>query len=447
MRVLAASVRGYQLRARRYGPDTEQLVVEAMEREQWPAERWRAWQEDQLARLLHHAATRVPYYRAQWEARRRSGDDSSVECIENWPLLHKEPLRATPQAFVADNYNIRKLISEHTSGTTGTPLTLWMTRDTVRAWYALFEARWRRWYGVSRRDRWAIVGGQLVSPVAQSTPPFWVWNQGMNQLYLSSYHLSPGNIPHYLTALQDHQVVYLYGYASSLFALARGALESEGHILSLKVIISNAEPLFAHQRELIEEAFQCPVYDTYGMSELVSGASECASGSLHLWPEAGVTEIMELGQDEPVHAGCSGRIIGTGLLNPAMPLIRYEMGDSGALAPSTITCNCGRTLPILQDVEGRLDDVIVTPDGRTVGRMDPVFKADFPIREAQIIQESLQQIRVKIVPAPDFAKTHADALVERIQERVGDIQVGVELVDSIPRSANGKFSAVISRMH
>ena len=111
-----------------------------------------------------------------------------------WPVLSKQELRAGPRQFVSEDAWSERLRLEQTSGTSGTPLQLWQTREASREWYALMEARWRGWYGVSRKDRWAILGGQLVAPVQQKAPPFWVWNRGLNQLYMSSYHLGRQNL-------------------------------------------------------------------------------------------------------------------------------------------------------------------------------------------------------------------------------------------------------------
>ena len=197
---MAASLRGLSLRRWRYGPETERLIAEAFEREHWSAEQWKLWQQKRLADVLERAATLVPYYREYWLQRRRRGDQSSWEVLENWPILKKEVLRENPLGFVADDCDVRRMYREHTSGTTGKPLNLWWTRQTVRAWYALFEARVRMWHGVSRNDNWAILGGQLVTPFRQSQPPFWVWNATSHQLYMSSYHLSPDYIPAYLEA-------------------------------------------------------------------------------------------------------------------------------------------------------------------------------------------------------------------------------------------------------
>src|SRR5437763_11114602 len=135
------------------------------------------------------------------------------------------------------------MVSEHTSGTTGTPLRLWQSHSTTRAWYALMEARWRGWYALSRANRWAIMGGQLITPIHQKSPPFWVWNAGLRQLYLSSYHLSAETCAAYLEAIRKYRAEYVLGYASSLHSLALFAAEQRLEPPQLKVVISNAEPL------------------------------------------------------------------------------------------------------------------------------------------------------------------------------------------------------------
>lgn len=454
LRNVAAGMRGRQLRLLRYGPETDALVMEALERERWSEERWRGWREERLAFLLHRAATRVPYYREQWNERRRRGDRASWELLENWPVLEKESLRSEPRGFLADDVSPRGMSHEHTSGTTGKPLDLWFSRETVRQWYALCEARWRRWYGVSRHDRWAILGGQLVTPVEQRRPPFWVWNSALNQLYCSSYHLAPDLMAHYLGALRRYEVTYVLGYSSGLFALARAILAAGlkvgegrgvggGGELSLRVAVTNAEPLFPHQRETMERAFGCPVRETYGMSEIAAAASQCEAGRLHLWPDAGVVEVVDHGRTAA--PGEIGDLLCTGLLNADMPLIRYNVGDRGALAdPSARLCECGRTLPLLATIEGRSDDVLVTADGRRVGRLDPVFKGSLPVLEAQIIQEEIGRLRLRYVPSPGFGDEHAREMVSRLRARMGDVTVVLEPVGAIPRSANGKFRAVVN---
>ena len=444
-KVLAASARGRLLERWRYGPDTERLVEEALARDNWTPAQWDAWREERLAFVLHRAATSVPYYRDQWTRRRAGGDRAALDVLANWPTLSKDALRAEPHAFLADDCDPAQMYYEHTSGTTGKPLHLWHSRATLNAWYALTEARMRRRYGLDREDRWAILGGQLVTPVGRDRPPFWVWNFALRQLYLSAYHLTPDNIAAYLEAMRRHEVVYLLGYPSGLYTLARVALERGLDAPQLRAVIGNAEPLLAHQRQAIEAAFGCPARETYGMAEYAAAASDCEHGRLHLWPEAGHVEVLADEGEAAVPAGTPGRLVATALLNADMPLIRYETGDRATLA--TGSCACGRGLPVLAAIEGRVDDTIVTPDGRHIGRLDPVFKADLPIHEAQIIQTTPDTLRVLYVPTAAYAPADGEALIGRIHDRVGpEMRVVLEAVPSIPRTANGKFRAVISEV-
>ncbi len=287
---------------------------------------------------------------------------------------------------------------------------------------------------MSRRDRWALLGGQPVVHADRRRPPFWVWNGGLRQLYLSAYHVSPANAASMLDAMRRHRVRFLLGYPSGMHALAQAALELGLEGPRLDVVLSNAEPLYDHQRESLGRVFGCPVRDSYGMTEIVAAGSECEHGTHHRWPEVGHIEYE------------SGRLVCTGLFHSDMPLVRYEVGDRGRPAEQDAPCPCGRALPRLGPVEGRLDDVVVTPDGRRVGRLHPIFKADLPIREAQVVQDRIDRIRVRIVPAGSFSERNARVLERRFRERLGEMDYRFELVDSIPRGPNGKFRAVVSRI-
>jgi phenylacetate-CoA ligase len=436
-RNVAASLRGYYLNSWRYDTNTEKLVEEILERDYWDKKDWKKWQDERLAFILNRAATQVPFYKNQWTKRRKNGDKASWEYLENWTILEKQTLREHAKEFVAEDRNLSKMFCDHTSGTTGTSLNLWMTSDTVKYWYAMSEARWRRWYGVSKIDKWAILGGQLVTPIHQRKPPFWVWNAGLNQLYMSSYHLAPDLVSAYVDALKKYKISYILGYSSAIHTIAQEIVRNKPKDFKMDVVITNAEPLLDHQREIIAEAFNCPVRETYGMAEMVTAASECHEGNLHQWLDAGVLEIDETNEK-------TGDFLCTGLVNPDMPLIRYRVGDCGCLSDKK--CVCGRTLPLIEKIEGRNDDVLYTEDGRRVGRLDPVFKNDLPIIEAQIIQNSLKEINVKYVPAENFEQGATKDLAERLRERMGDIEVKFEKVTQIPRTNRGKFRAVICNL-
>lgn len=437
---VVATARGLYLRWWRYGPDSDRLVAAVREREQWTPEQWSTWRAERLSYVLHRAATRVPYYRDAWAARRRHGDRASPEYLENWPILEKDPLRINPRAFIADD-RPRSMFHEQTSGTSGKPLHLWRSRLTVETLYALSVTRTREWHGVSRSDRWAMLGGQLVVATERRRPPFWVWNAALRQLYMSSYHLAPDLIPHYLDALARYRVAYLFGYTSSMVALAQEAIRLGRSDLRMRVAITSAEPVSPRDREIIATAFHCPVRETYGMGELVAWASECEAGTLHEWPEIGWIEV----HDEAGHAvtpGTSGELIGTGLLNDDMPLIRYRVGDSGSLAPAAHACGCGRSLPAVASIDGRTNDILLTRDGRRVAWLNPVLYG-VPVRQAQIVQETIDRVRVLYVPADEFVAASGTLMAERLRERLGDVAVVLEPVAEIPRTANGKLRSVV----
>ena len=227
----------------------------------------------------------------------------------------------------------------------------------------------------------------------------------VNQLYFSSYHLAPQLISYYLDALIQHRIEYLWGYTSSLYALALDVILIGRTDLTFRVAITNAEPLFDYQREAIEKAFHCPVRETYGMAEIVTAASECQFVILHLWLETGVLEIDTNGS---LIKNGNGNFVATGLINTDMPLIRYMLGDFVDFRNSTLPCECGRTLPILGPVDGRSDDVLYTKDGRRIGRLDPNFKTQLPIYEvannsgitfAVPMSSMFQQLNTRILQA------------------------------------------------
>lgn len=443
----AATLRGAQLARTRYGPDTERLVAEAHEREAWDQATWATWREQRLAVVLHRAATLVPWYREHWAARRRAGDHASIDDLANWPILEKEEVRRNPEAFLAEDHPRRALIADHTSGTTGTPLTLWFDRDSARRWYALFDARCRGWHGVDRHDRVAMLGGQVVVPTSRERPPYWVKNRAMHQLYLSMHHIRTDRAAAYAEAMARHRTTYLLGYPSAMVALAHALDEAPVEAPKLRVAITNAEPLPAADRERIGAAFGAPVHATYGMAEVVAAATECPAGTLHDFPDVGWLEVVDDGHDHTDEPAGTGDLVATGLVNDAMPLVRYRVGDR--MTPPTWEgerCSCGRALPSIAHVSGRSDDVVWTPDGRAVGRLDHIFKADLPILEAQVIQEDRAHVRVLVVPAEGWDAEQARVVAARTRERVGDMAVEVETVASIARTPAGKFRAVISKV-
>lgn len=438
-----ASLQAWRLRRRRYGIAYTTALPEIRERIGWNRERWLAFQRRQLAEQLDRAAGCVPAYRGNPIV----GGRDPLEVLRTWPLVDVDRFRQSPGNYLDPQYGAGDCVTLYTSGSTGTPKKIVRDARAEQLNYAYAEARWRNTAGVNLDDRWVMIGGQLVVPVSRSRPPFWVRAYPMRQLYMSSYHLQEEFAEDYMRAILAWRPAYLLGYASSLKTLADFS-EKTGIRPPLKCILSNAEPLYAHVRLRLQRAFECDVRDTYGGTEGAFQGFECGAGRMHVSPDFGVLEIVD---DEGRHckAGEVGRAVVTGLTNRAMPLIRYPTGDLVAWAVDQ-RCGCGCSFPVLEHIEGRSDDVLVLPNGRRVGRLDPVFKATYPLREAQIAQRRDGSIEVRVVADLDgsgrclWTLQHSRQLVLDLHARLGsggDIRIA--LVDRIPRGKNGKFKAVV----
>ena len=432
-RMVVANLRGLFLSWLRYGTDTNQQVREAIEHEQWSTDERIDFENRSTLRLLDQARD-SPYHSAHAYSRSNN--------LVDWPILTKEPLRKHHRSMIATSQSAR-LYRMRTSGSTGTPTTLWINRRDIQRWYSLFEARWRRWYGLDRTDRWAMLGGQMIVPPRQTKPPFGVWNNPMKQLYLSAIHLRPDTVGWYRDALIRRRIRYFYGYPSGISDLCRLIADTGIEAPQLDLVLTDAEPLYPHERDLISRTFNCPVRDTYGMAEMVVGASECEAERLHLWPEAGRVEVLD-DEDKPVPPGEVGRLICTGFINTSMPLIRYETGDLVAIEPPEVSCSCGRTLPLLKSIDGRINDVVLTVDGRRIMQLCTVFKSELPIRKAQIIQTEIGQFKFNIIPATGYNEQTEEYLRKALLDRVGQAEAVFELVEDIPLGPNRKFRDIIS---
>lgn len=441
LKCAAASLRGGYLKWCRYSRLTDTLVRRALDAEHNKPIYWREYQKNKLASMLSRAASQAPFYKKYWST--RPGCDFSK--IDDWPVLEKEDVRKNSESLIFEGISNKRIIKVKTGGTTGASLTISKTRNDFIFWYALFEARWRNWYGLTRNDSWAIIGGQLIVPFEKKTPPFWVWNAPMRQLYCSTYHLSPKFSLSYLQEIKRRKVKYIFAYSSALHFLALEVIRHKVNNFDLKVVITNAEPLFDHQRQTIEKAFGCPVKETYGMAEGVIGASECDSGFLHLWPEVGYLELLNEGKISKIVPGAEGELLCTNLYHEAMPLVRYRVGDRVRFHDDLYGCPCRRSLPRLAHVEGRVNDYIVGPDQRQIWYFNPEFYG-LPVAEFQMTQKEAGCVILSIVPLPGFDQKTQEEIAVRLRKRLGEMKVKFDIVEKIPRLKNGKFKAVVNKL-
>lgn len=445
---LGISCYGLAWKRERTGGKFQEYVAGFRERDRWSPEQMQMHVETELRRVLHHAYDHVPYYRNVWHDAGITKNDLqaiNVKELSRLPVTAKKDLRADPHAFVAKNIRQEKLRRYHSSGSTGTPITSICTADDHRRFIAAREVRSLGWAGTSIRAPRSMIGGRLVVPKGLASPPFHRYNWAERQVYLSAYHLSPETVRHYVDALNHHQPIVLTGYAHSHYSLARMMTE-QGMTLNYEPVaaVLCSEKLTRSMKTVIKRALRTRAYEEYGAVENCALATECECGRLHVSPDFGIVEIVD-DHGQPVPPGVPGRILCTSLLNEAQPLIRYEIGDVATW--SNNTCPCGRNhLPVLKEVVGRLEDVIVGPDGRQTVRFHWVF-IDLPgVVEGQIVQESLDQFVVNLVTTGEVSKEVESTIRNRFIERIGPVSIQIRRVPEIPRTERGKFRSVISHV-
>jgi phenylacetate-CoA ligase len=450
MQSALVSLKGAQFRWMRadqklISQEFEKLLVS----QYWSTKEFRVYQHRRLQELLALAFDSVPYYR---EMRRTLGchaaDIKSVDDIKHLPMLSKQTLRENGLMFLADGRVPRFCNKGYTSGTTGTPLTLYEPRLAFsRRWSFVF--RLRRWTGLENvflPRRAQFTGRDIIPDSAVSrTGKYWRQNYPGNTILFSTTHISAESARAYAEALTQFRPELIDGYPSALLAVVRLAKAQDLRLPRPRAIIVSAETLSDTARQKIEEGFHARVFNQYASSEPSCFWCDCEAGSLHQNPEYGISEILDE-NGAPVLPGQTGEIVVTSFLNPVMPLIRYRLGDLAVRGPDTL-CACGRSMPRVESVVGRADDVLFIPGRGYVGRLDPVFKGVSDIVEAQIVQDSIDTLSVLLVPADGFTESTERLLRDNILKKVGNqVTLTIRKVDRIPRGPNGKFRAVVSKV-
>lgn len=440
----AATLQAVRMHQRRYGPLYRQAIASIETRSRATRAEVDAYSLARLNHLLLLAKAHVPHYRSVLRDAKLPFE--SLDELRRLPLLDKTTVRERAEEFLDERLRRRAFLRLSTSGTTGTPIRLYRTRKVEQWVYAYFEARCRRPLGFRfMKDPFASVGGRVVADPNRKRPPFWCYNHLWKQLYLSSYHLSDDLIGHYLDELNRRPYRLIMGYPSGLHALARFALSHGRAPLGIPLALTSAETLFEHQRRDIERGFGCRVYDQYGCGEHCAMAFECKcnGGGLHISTDFALIEVL---RDDGTQAdpGEVGEIVGTSLINEGQVFIRYRLGDRGAM--SDRPCPCGSAFPILESLEGRVDKVLITADGRRIGRLDPVLKGVDHVAECQIVQRAIDHFTFRVVAAVGFDDHDAEKLRANLAERVGRGRIDVERVAEIPRTKAGKFEAIVSEI-
>lgn len=407
------------------------------------------YQNAQLRKIVEHAYATVPYYRRVFDERGlRPRDIREQADLVKLPVLTRKDIQQHFDELRSRAFRPKELRLGHTSGTTGSPLEVYYDAGVTHITYALMDRQYR-WAGARlarNGDRAAVLRGNVIVPVSQRKPPFWRLNRFHNQLLLSSFHLSSENLPIYVREIERFRPAVLDGYPSTCYVLARHLLAA-GRTLPLRAVITSSETLFDFQREAIERAFACRVFDYFAAAERVLFATECERHEgHHLSQEYGIVEVLDEHR-EPVARGQAGALIGTSLHNFGMPLIRYATNDVSAI--KSVFCSCGRTLPLMEDVSTKAEDILALADGRLISPsvLTHPFKPMHSVEQSQIVQEDYDHIVIRLVPNANYRAEEGEHLVREFQARLGkNVRIDVHVVTELERTKAGKFKWVISKV-
>ncbi len=416
-----------------------------LEESQWRTpEQIRALQNEKLALLIDHAYNSVPYYRQVMDERGLTpADIRGVDDLSKLPLLTKETFRAQfPDGMISSKYDAGKLVTMTSSGSTGEPFKYYMSEDEkARKWAGLF--RFWSWSGWSIGDRYAFLMAFPIRAFKNNKIAALIEDRFSGLMTIPAFQFFEEDASGHVDRLLKFRPLMLRGYASSIYHLAQ-IVQSRGLNMSLRAVCSTGETLFDFQREFIESVMRCKVFDGYG-SEGMEIAGQCDAGGYHVNAESVIVEIIGA-DDKPCPAGIPGRVILTDLNHYSMPFIRYDVQDVATGLDSA--CSCGRGLPVLKQIVGRLADIGVTPSGKgvVVHHFTVLFMKNVGAVDAfQVVQEEPDLFIISVVPGPRFEELRSQVL-ETLQVYLGnDVKIELKPVDRIPVTRGGKRRLFISK--
>ncbi|HRW54278.1 MAG TPA: hypothetical protein P5081_15510 [Phycisphaerae bacterium] len=394
--------------------------------------------EAQLRRILRHAHEHVPFYRSLWDAAGVKPDDiGGTGDMPRLPMTDKESIVAAGNDAVDRQLDPAGLDEMSTSGTSGRAITMRRTTREmrlVRRSYlrSLFYNGARPWqHSVTMASTWlSKKKGRFISLVAQTR------------------HIFPkDSLDQQIQTLREFNARNLMGQTGGLYLLARELLR-RGQTFPLKLLAPTGATLMPQMRQAMRDAFQTEPRDLYGAVELGAIAWQCKRGAYHIDADRMLVEIVDA-EGNPVPRGESGQVVCTTLHGYSLPLIRYRLRDVASF--SNETCDCGIRFPLMNAVQGRINDFLPTPSGELVSPhyLYHIFDhvGGSPVKEWRIIQHAPDRLTYEYVPEDDFNAAALEGGMNVIRERFGaGVTVNAVKVDSVPMTPNGKRTCIVSEL-
>jgi phenylacetate-CoA ligase len=402
----------------------------------WPREKLLEFQWKKAKAIIDHAYENVPFYQEKFDkAGIKPSDIRSLSDLTQVPPSTKQELRlAFPGRWLAKNYLASECVEAATSGSTGAPLAFFLDRRSL-AWRFALNMRTLEFSTYRPPQKLFQVAPPLSGKIAAG-------KAGVIDVLLRRLTVSPfeADVDSKFKRLIDYKPSAIVGYTSYIKALADIA---GSRALKIPTIMTTSETLLDTTRAQLAEAFGGQVFDQYGSVETGRSAGECIAGGYHINLEGVLLEIVGP-TGEPAKPGESGEVLLTHLMNYATPFIRYRLEDTASFAPD-LPCGCGRELPSLGSIGGRLNDVIVTPRGRKIipQFFSRTIREITGLREFQVMQSSPETINLLYVAGPDLDESARRQVEEKFARELSDVKLTWKRVNNIAK-INGKHRYIVS---
>ena len=409
----------------------------------WDAEQLKSYQWVQLSKLLAHAYNTTSFYRRAWQAAGITDirDIKNLTDFSSLPLITKTDIQQHYEEFVSNKYNNN--IRKSTGGSTGQPFHFEYNIESNTRREAVM---WRGygWLGAGLGEKTLYLWGADIGEKSfLKSIKNDLYHAFYNRKMLNSFAMNKDNMHEYIAEIAHYKPTAIVSYVNPLYELANFIIEHKISVYQPKTILTGAEPLYPHQREIIQQAFNCQVNDTFGCREFMLMSAECRQyNNLHINSDHLVIETVNEQGDSV--KGITGDLAITDLYNYGMPLIRYLNGDRATLIETS--CDCGNPLPLMKSVDGRKLDIIKTPSGKIIpGELFPhLFKEFKCIHRFQVKQTTLDTLDILIIessPLDAISQKKINTEINKYTE--GELAISFSIVNEIPLTASGKHRVTI----
>lgn len=373
---------------------------------------------------------------------------NSSEWYEKVKLDNLNQVNILEKEDIINNLDRIKTINESegivslTGGTTGASMKVIYTKKDMQERFAILD-HFRAQHGYELGKKTAWFSGKNLITQKDIDKGICSHYDFVNKIrFYSTFLINEKNFDVYWKSLNEFQPEFLVGFPSSVFEICQIArdrgLKYKG---KAKVFFPTAETVLAEHRQVISEVLGCKLVDQYASSEGAPFILECNAGNLHIHPLTGIFEVV----DDDLKPAQSGQMLVTSFTTHGTPLVRYRIGDSITLADNSKKCACGSIFPLVERIEGRTNDYILSPTHGKVnlGNISNSTKDTRGIVCFQLTQDKIDHLEVKIVVSKDFDKKQELSFISSLRERIGNqIELNIRYVEAIEKEKSGKFRIV-----